>query len=190
MGLFGFFFKLGAVAVAYDYFVTKRREGHDLPWWERAHNGYIHPSNTTAMTKHNPREDPFNTDDLPTCFHRISERWKARRAEWQSRMALYHPPTEIREMPNGKYTLEIEVPGLKKEDLVVSVVDEDKGIVLKGASVGEKDVNGNLRRREVDARVLLPRNADLGNMKAKLEDGVLKLTTEKKEFEGRRLVVE
>ncbi|KAJ3043225.1 hypothetical protein HDV00_005545 [Rhizophlyctis rosea] len=190
MGLFGFFVKIGAAVVIYDWWTTHRRREHgDLnsPWWQHNHHrGYIQPSSTsTDVTTTDPYQAEFRN-----CWRGLAERFHRRRAEWQSRMATYNPQTEIRELPNGRYSLEIEVPGIRKEDLLVSVVDEDKGVVLKGVTVSEKDVNGTERRREVDARVVFPRNADLGNVKAKLEDGVLKVLTEKKAFEGRKIVVE
>lgn len=81
-------------------------------------------------------------------------------------------------------TIEVEAPGLKEEDLKVSL--ENNTLVISGERKFEKEENDkNYYRMERSygsfARsFLLPDNVDAAAIKAKYKDGVLKLTLPKK----------
>ncbi|KAJ3036346.1 hypothetical protein HDV00_002819 [Rhizophlyctis rosea] len=101
------------------------------------------------------------------------------------------PHHTLRELPNSTYLLEVDVAGIRKSDLIISVLDEERAVLVKGkTSSGEKDVNGNEVEREVDARFEFPRDADVGGVEARVVDGVLRVEAAKKVCEGRRIYVD
>ncbi|KAJ3289696.1 hypothetical protein HDU76_007498, partial [Blyttiomyces sp. JEL0837] len=48
-----------------------------------------------------------------------------RRGEKPTTTTITQPTTHITELPNGRVSLEIDVPGINKSDLLVTVVDEE-----------------------------------------------------------------
>jgi HSP20 family protein len=85
-----------------------------------------------------------------------------------------------------------EVPGIKKEDLEVSVTDNS--VTIKGETKHEeKEEKGNYYRCEISSgtfarTVALPDNVSSGDATAKFEDGVLELKLPKVEKTKRRTV--
>lgn len=87
---------------------------------------------------------------------------------------------------NGKdYKIELAVPGLEKKDFKVEVLD---GVLSISAEKEEekKEEDKNFRRREFSYNSFcrsftLPDNLVTGNIDAKYENGVLRLTLPKKE---------
>ncbi|MFP4368197.1 MAG: Hsp20/alpha crystallin family protein [Bacteroidota bacterium] len=88
----------------------------------------------------------------------------------------------------SKIYVEAELPGMKKEDIKISVSD-DKVLLIRGKKerkVEENDENKTWYRMERSygefARAFrLPDNADTENVKAGYKDGVLKLEIQKSE---------
>ncbi|KAI8847904.1 hypothetical protein BC829DRAFT_433631 [Chytridium lagenaria] len=110
----------------------------------------------------------------PRSWHRTHE------SSWQI--------PEVTELPGGRrMSVEVDVPGIKKEELLVTVIEEDRAILVKG----KVEANPELGRRErvVEARVYLPRKTDLSDVNAVYEDGVLRVETGKKDYEGRKIPI-
>ncbi|KAJ3050260.1 hypothetical protein HK097_008778 [Rhizophlyctis rosea] len=96
-----------------------------------------------------------------------------------------------RELPNNTYLIEVDVAGIRREDLIISVQDAERALLVKGKTVsGETDVSGKEVEREVDTKVELPGDADLEGLRASVVNGVLRVEAVKKSCEGRRIYVE
>ncbi len=94
--------------------------------------------------------------------------------------------TDIREL-DGNYLLEVEIPGVKKEDVKAEI---DKGYLTVKASSNtensEKDKDGRFIRREryigqYSRTFFVGEHINQEDIKAKFEDGILKLSFPKKE---------
>jgi len=131
---------------------------------------------------------PF--EEMQRMFEEFSpRRWMSPwRREWPG-LAELATPFEMR-MPRvdvmdreEDVTVRAEIPGVKKEDLDVSVSDD--AIPIRGsASHEEKEETGDYYRREISrggfARtVALPAAVDGTKAKAKFEDGILEVTAPK-----------
>ncbi|WP_159888539.1 Hsp20/alpha crystallin family protein [Paenibacillus puerhi] len=93
--------------------------------------------------------------------------------------------TDIRETDKG-YLIEAELPGFTKEDIEIDVQDKYLTIRAKRNQVDEeKDENGKIIRSERHygefARQFYVEGIEEDGIKAKLQDGVLKLDIPKKE---------
>ena len=103
----------------------------------------------------------------------------------------FSPRIDIAEDENGLY-LNAEVPGLKKDDLKVSVNDENV-LIIKGEKHSEHNeedesddkVYVRLERSfgSFQRSFLLPDNIDTESIKAKFDNGILDLSFNKKEPE-------
>jgi HSP20 family protein len=108
---------------------------------------------------------------------------------------LRMPRTNIEELEKS-YVFTLEMPGLSKKDLEVSL--EGDKLTVKGEKKeekAEKDDNGKVLRREIRS-ASFERSFSLGNeidrddIKARMEDGVLTITLMKKsEKVGRKVDV-
>lgn len=102
---------------------------------------------------------------------------------------------EVRETPQA-YTLQAEVPGVRKEDIHVQV--EGNVVSLRaevkqqdGQADGEKVLRSERYYGAVARSFQLPQDIDNNLAKAKYDHGVLTLTLPKKtQAQGQRLVVE
>lgn len=105
----------------------------------------------------------------------------------------FSPKVDIKE-DDKQITLHAEVPGLSKEDVKVTITDENV-LVIKGEKKNEnreekKDDNDNtvflrLERSygSFTRSFILPENIDRDSIKGKVSDGVLDITLDKKEPE-------
>jgi HSP20 family protein len=75
------------------------------------------------------------------------------------------------------FHLRVELPGLKREDLKLSVADQV--LTIKGQKKSWKDENA--QAGSVERSVSLPDQVDAGKIEAKYEDGVLYVTLPKRE---------
>ncbi|KAJ3022396.1 UNVERIFIED_CONTAM: hypothetical protein HDU68_009168 [Siphonaria sp. JEL0065] len=96
------------------------------------------------------------------------------------------PP--VLNLPNGRFSLEIDLPGIKKENVTLSVNEAEKVVILKGVTPANQEEGR--RERTVETRVELPKTVDLSDLKASMVDGVLRVNIGKEEFEGRRVQLE
>ncbi|MBO5985312.1 MAG: Hsp20/alpha crystallin family protein, partial [Lachnospiraceae bacterium] len=94
--------------------------------------------------------------------------------------------TDVHEQENG-YEVDIDLPGFKKDEITLSL---ENGYLTVGAAKGldkdEKDKKGKLIRQEryagsMQRSFFVGENVTEEDVKAKFEDGVLKLAIPKKE---------
>jgi len=102
------------------------------------------------------------------------------------------PKTNINES-DKEFTLTMEMPGVEKKDVNVAV--ENDHIVITGEKTEKTEAEG-LLRREIRSETfrrsfLLDSSVDRENIKAKLENGVLKVTLAKRaESVGRKVTID
>lgn len=99
--------------------------------------------------------------------------------------ALRLPRTNVDET-NDRIVFTVEMPGLAKEDVEVSV--ENDALTIKGEKAhksDQKEGKGYLRREirssKFERSFALGEGVDQDNIKAKMEDGILTVTVPKKE---------
>lgn len=83
-----------------------------------------------------------------------------------------------------KYVIEAEVPGVKKEDIQVTIDDGRLNLSVKYESVSEEEGSKYIhreRRMSQMSRSILLKDVSEKGAQAKLEDGVLTLILSKKE---------
>ena len=92
------------------------------------------------------------------------------------------PATDISENET-EYTISAELPGIKKEDIDVSLHDGVLSIEAHSRSEheekGDKQIRSERRYGKFVRRFTLGENADESAVQAKFEDGVLKLVVKK-----------
>ena len=107
-------------------------------------------------------------------------------------VARYNAPaanvmrTDVKETDTG-YELDVDLPGYKKENVQVELKDGCLTVTAKTAqSKDEKDENGRYIRRErysgtCSRAFYVGEDIEQNDIKAKFEDGILKLSVPKKE---------
>lgn len=86
---------------------------------------------------------------------------------------------------DDRYTMTVETPGVKKEDLKIHV-NEDNRLVITGESkrhVAHEEGQSRVEERSYGSfnrSLQLPRNADGESVKAQYEDGILRIDLPKK----------
>lgn len=118
-------------------------------------------------------------DFFPTLFNDLFD-WNY----WTTKIANA-PQMNIIEN-DDEFKMELSVPGLAKEDLVINI-DEDKNLVIemiKKNKVEEKDKNQRYLRREFTSSqfkeiLALPDSVNLEGITAKVENGVLEVVLPK-----------
>jgi HSP20 family protein len=143
-----------------------------------------------SVTRYDPRVDPFGdlVDDL---FKGFLVRPVAYEGNG-GRDVLPRVKVDVAEQ-NGAYKVTAELPGVKKEDIQVSI---DGSQVTLGAEVKqEKDANQDgrvLHSERVFGKVVrsftLPQEVDESKAEAKFRDGVLELTLPKKAAAQRKQI--
>lgn len=93
------------------------------------------------------------------------------------------PATNVKELPD-KYSLELAVPGMNKED--ISVALEDDVLIIRGVHKEEKKEEGRYTRLEFttgsfERTFRLPKSIAVEQVDAKYENGILRLVLPKRE---------
>lgn len=102
------------------------------------------------------------------------------------------PATDVRETELA-YTVQIDLPGVAKEDVKVTI--DGKRVAIEAAARSDSAAEGErllLRERSATAfsrSLLLPVEVDEASSQARLENGVLQLTLAKKQKPATRLTV-
>jgi len=140
------------------------------------------------LTKYNPVSaldtlfDTFDREFFPT----LSRFFETREEDFRVPMA------NIYERDN-EYVITMEMPGVSKKNVDVSI--DGDNLIITGEKVEKLDSKG-LLRREIRAEkfrrsFLLDGNIDRDKIKAKMEDGILRVTLPKKaESVGRKVDIE
>src|SRR5687767_8352102 len=135
------------------------------------------------------RFDPFNelVDDLFKGFLVRPVAYEGARTD-----ALPRVKVDVAEK-NGAYTVTAELPGVKKEDIQVSI--DGAEVTLAAEVKREKEVAKDERvlhaerlYGKVSRSFTLPQEVDEGKAEAKFKDGVLELTLPKKQATARKQV--
>ena len=104
---------------------------------------------------------------------------------WPTQRSLAGDTFKIDIQDNEKeYIIEAEVPGVKKEDIDISLHDEKLTLSIKKEEVLEDSKKNYIHRERKYAqmsRSILLADADDENVIAKLEEGVLRISIPKKE---------
>jgi len=137
---------------------------------------------SSAKTKNNgfPPKGPatkrgkimINAQILPTAFYGIQNFLDNFNAEAAKGECTYTPKADYYETENG-FALEVELPGVKKEDMDIQV--EKNIITVKATRVRSKDEKFTFERS-----FRLADDIDTENIKVSLENGILKFDLSKK----------
>jgi HSP20 family protein len=98
--------------------------------------------------------------------------------------AIWSPLVDVHETKEG-YQLQVELPGVKQEDIQVSI--EGETLTLKGERKHEAEVKEDEYHRversygRFERSIVLPSVVDPGQVKATYRDGVLEILLPKKE---------
>lgn len=119
----------------------------------------------------------LNTQILPTAFYGIQNLLDSLNAANAQGECTYTPKADYYEVENG-FMLEVELPGVKKEDLDLQV---EKNILTVKATRSRKDEKFTYERS-----FRLADDIDLENIQVALENGILAFTLTKKQQAGAR----
>lgn len=129
--------------------------------------------------------DPFkDLFDLQKEINRLFETSFSRLPQRFISEESFAPAIDLYEDEN-EYVVEAELPGLKQDEIKVSV--EDDILTISGEKKREKEVKKeNLYRSErfygkFERQIVLPQNTEKDNIKASYKNGVLKVVIPKKE---------
>ena len=114
----------------------------------------------------------INAQILPTAFYGIQNFLDNLNAEAAKGECTYTPKADYYETENG-FALEVELPGVKKEDMNIQV--EKNIITVKATRVRSKDEKFTFERS-----FRLADDIDTENIKVSLENGILKFDLSKK----------
>ena len=114
----------------------------------------------------------INAQILPTAFYGIQNFLDNFNAEAAKGECTYTPKADYYETENG-FALEVELPGVKKEDMNIQV--EKNIITVKATRVRSKDEKFTFERS-----FRLADDIDTENIKVSLENGILKFDLSKK----------
>ena len=115
---------------------------------------------------------------------------------WPIRRSLAGDTFKIDIQDNDtEYTIEAELPGVKKEDVEITLNDGRLNICVKKEEVSENKSKKYIHRERKYAqmsRSILLADADDEDIKAKLEEGVLTIQVPKKQHEdtSKRIMIE
>jgi HSP20 family protein len=88
------------------------------------------------------------------------------------------------EETDSEYRIEAELPGVKKEEIDLGIEDDNLSIIVNRTETSNEDgknyIHRERRSSSMGRRVRLA-NAKLGDVRAKLEEGVLTVTIPKEE---------
>ncbi|MCU1603662.1 MAG: heat shock protein Hsp20 [Modestobacter sp.] len=129
----------------------------------------VQPPRTTA------RWDPFR--ELDQLYDRMNHLWDAGASQ---ETKAWVPLGDVEETDDA-YTLDVELPGVEQDDVVIEVNGRE---VTVSGEITEKERSGIMRRRtrrvgEFQYAVTLPGDIDADNVSARLDNGVLTVTVPK-----------
>ena len=132
----------------------------------------------------------INAQILPTAFYGIQNFLDNFNAEAAKGECTYTPKADYYETENG-FALEVELPGVKKEDMDIQV--EKNIITVKATRVRSKDEKFTFDKDEkftFERSFRLADDIDTENIKVSLENGILKFDLSKKaQAAARKLTV-
>ncbi|GAA4764881.1 Hsp20/alpha crystallin family protein [Streptomyces sanyensis] len=132
----------------------------------------------TPLERAFPWREPMAAE-FDELFERMGRFLEAAAPSWTGTTA-WSPLAELRETDDA-YTVECELPGMKREDIDVEVGGRELTIT---GELGERESEGTLRRTtrrtgRFEYRALLPAEVDAEQVTASLADGMLTVTVPK-----------
>ena len=150
-----------------------------------------------AIVRWNPETrtrtwDPFSElERLSQRIERLFEEMLPVRREDGQVERVWAPSVDVYETDRA-FMVEVDLPGLKKEDVKITV--ENNTLTITGERKWKKEVNDeNVHRQErfygkFVRSFILPDNVDRDNISASFEDGVLTIEIPKRDREERKVV--
>ncbi len=141
-----------------------------------------------ALERWEPARELATLRDL---VNRILEETWTRFGRWPTTLEVFGPPIDLSET-DSEIVVRAAVPGLKPEDLEVSV--DDGLLTIRGETREEKKEEGaryyyrELRWGRFERSVRLPAPVDAGRAEAKLEHGILTIRLPKAQPSARRTI--
>ena len=94
-----------------------------------------------------------------------------------------------------KYVIELDLPGVDKKDIDISVIDHSLRIIAKRKIESKEKAEGYIKAERIFSGyqriITLPEDADTDNIKAKYENGVLRIEIGKKPgSQGKKVNIE
>ncbi|KAJ3207464.1 hypothetical protein HDU67_007452 [Dinochytrium kinnereticum] len=183
--VFRFILKVGIIAYALDW-LHKRANEHRRPSeFDRRIEDItrnVHEESNKLSAEFTPRVREWLHKAFSHC-----EDSRHRGFRWESKNT-WHSQPQVTELPGGRrMSVEVDVPGIHKEDIVVSVVEEERAILVKGKAEANAELGKG--ERSVETRVYMPRKTDMSDVRASYENGVLRVEAGKKDYEGRKIPI-
>lgn len=133
------------------------------------------------------RRTPFT--DIEQIGERMRQMLEETFGELAHEPGVWIPPVDIEEQDDA-WVLELEVPGVKREDVNIEMIGNELTVT---GEIKVRERSGIVRRKtrrvgRFEYRVALPDAVDPENIEAKLEDGLLRLRVPKAERAQRRRI--
>ncbi len=136
------------------------------------------------MAKYIARWDPFKEltslrEDMERLFNSFFERYPREKAE-----GFWSPPLDVEETEN-EFVIKAELPGMKKEDIKVSLSGDT--LTISGEKKKEAEEKGKTYYRmersygKFQRTITLPAEVEMDKAKASYQNGVLTLNLPKSE---------
>jgi HSP20 family protein len=151
---------------------------------EEAQEGILVGSERRMVMKKLTTWDPFrDLEDMLDRYSVFSQRIRDRRLRTKGELTAWTPSADISETA-GEYLIKADLPGVKKEDVKVSL--GDGFITLSGERKEEKQAKGENQIRverfygQFSRTFSLPEDVDAGAVSAKDDNGTLTIHIPKK----------
>ena len=120
--------------------------------------------------------------EMEGLYDRMSQLMRAARGDgWRLFDQAWAPLADLRETDNA-YVMEMDLPGMKKDDISVQVSWNELVVTGDLNDVADDQSKRRIRRSgHIEQRVLLPAAAEADEVTASLSDGVLTVTVPRSE---------
>ncbi len=149
------------------------------------------------IEKSKPTYTPTPWEEMESWFENLFPRWARRkwgdfnRESLPKFLADFSAPSVDVLDHDTQILVRVEIPGISKDDLDISVSNDTVTIRGTTRKENEKEEKGSYYRREISSRsvdhtIRLPSSVDSEQATASLKDGILEITLTKKEDDGSR----
>jgi HSP20 family protein len=158
--------------------LTSQKQGEIMSLYSKVHQPLINTDLLTSMENINREiNNFFKKQELPQMI--------------QGSLASNHfiPPVDITETDND-YTVEIDIPGMKAEDLTIEIIDNMLIVQgIKSVENRDNEAKGIIRTERSYGKfhrtLRFAHRINFEKVKAKIDNGVLKIKLEKVEGEAK-----
>jgi len=130
---------------------------------------------------------PTSINRVPTVFDMMDEFFKMTNIDW-NKASEFNPSVDIEEK-DGVYHVTADLPGMKKEDIKLDLVDNV--LTISGERVREEKGEGKYFERcygKFMRSFTLPKRVDVDHVRANFENGVLHVEIPQKELNSSRSI--